>query len=272
MMKKGTIVFKLFFASLCLSLLLVTGCGPSDNKNQGAQQTLPKVLKVGTNATFVPFEFQNEQTKDYDGYDIELIRAIAQTMGVKLEFRNISFDALVPSLLANDIDLAVSGMTITKERKEKILFSAPYYESGQAILLKGSDTSINTLNDLKNHTIAVQMATTAEDLARGLKGANVKVFDNSNEAILELKIGGVTATIVDLPVAQYYLSKHKDENIRLIEHKSDNKEYFGIGMKKDNTFLKEKIDQAILKLKASGEFDKIYKKWFHQNAPTMPES
>ncbi len=244
-----------------------TGCGSSNNTSS----TNEKKIIVGTNPTFVPFEFKDEKTQGYDGYDIDMINAIANKMGAKVEFKNVSFDALIPALMSKDIDIAVSGMTITPERKSKVLFATPYYESGLAIVTKSSTTTINSINDLSNHTVSVQLGTTGAKAAHAINGATIKEFDHSNEALLELKIGNVEAAVLDLPVAQYYMSKHPEENLKIIPLNNNANEYFGIAMSQDNSQLQKEINKAIADLKASGEFDKIYQKWFNQNAPTdMP--
>lgn len=246
--------------------LLLAGCGSSSQQTAAPKE---KVLRVGTNATFVPFEFKNEKTQDYDGYDIDLIKAIAKQMNAKVEFKNVSFDALIPSLGSKDIDIAVSGMTITKARAEKVLFSAPYYESGLAFVVKDGDP-VTQLSDLKGHKIAVQLGTTGADLAHKVEGAQVKDFDHSNEALLELKIGGADAVVLDLPVAQYYVSQHPDDHIKVIPYVTTDKEYFGMAMNKDNTALQSEVNKAIAELKKSGEFNQLYQKWFKQDAPQMP--
>ena len=111
--------------------------------------TSNKKLIVGTNATFVPFEFKDDKTQDYAGFDIDLIRAIGKRINKDVELKNVAFDALIPALNTHDIDVAASGMTITKARSEKVLFSSPYYENALAIVYKDSN-SIHSLEDLKN--------------------------------------------------------------------------------------------------------------------------
>lgn len=255
----------------CVGMALFTGCTSDTAKKPAEQGKKEKVIVVGTNATFVPFEFKNEQTKDYDGYDIDLIKAIAKQMNAKLEFQNVSFDALIPSLGSKHIDIAVSGMTITKARAEKVLFSAPYYESGLAFMVKGEKTNINSPADLGGKTVSVQVGSTGAELASKLENVKVKQFDHSNEAILEMKINGVDAVIMDLPVAQYYAALHKEENIKVVPFELKEKEYFGMAMNKENTQLQSEVNQAIAELKKTGEFNKIYNKWFKQDAPAdMP--
>ena len=249
--------------AVVITAAFVAGCG---NDSKPAAQ---KKLVVGTNATFVPFEFKNDKTSDYDGFDIELIRAIGKKMNRDVELKNVSFDALIPALTTKDIDVAASGMTITKARSEKVLFSSPYYENALAIIYKDG-TTINSLEDLKGLTLAAQLGTTGADLAHKTEGVTVKEFDHSNEALLELKNGGVQAAVIDLPIAQYYSTVHKDENVKVFTY-PNTKEYLGLAIGKDNKELQTEINKAIADLKASGEFNTLYKKWFNTDAPAdMP--
>lgn len=248
-----------------LAATMIAGCGSSSSTQDD------KKIVVGTNATFVPFEFKNEKTTDYDGFDIELIREVGKRLNKEVELKNVSFDALIPALNSHDIDVAVSGMTITKARSQNVLFSSPYYENALAIVFKDG-TPIKSLEDLKGKTLAVQMGTTGADLADKLEGVTVKKFDHSNEALLELNNKGADAVVIDLPVAQYYSTVHKDENIHFIAY-PNTKEYLGMAMNKDNQALQKEINKAIADMKADGTFDKLYQKWFNQPAPAdMPET
>ena len=252
-------VKKLVLGSLMVVMTasLIGGCGSSST-------TTSNKLIVGTNATFVPFEFKDDKTQDYAGFDIDLIRAIGKRINKDVELKNVAFDALIPALNTH-----ASGMTITKARSEKVLFSSPYYENALAVVYKSNDT-IHSLDDLKNKKIAAQMGTTGADLAHKIEGAAVKEFDHSNEALLELKNGGVDATVIDLPVAQYYSTKHPDEHIQILAY-PNTKEYLGLAFNKDNKALEEEINKAIADMKADGEFNSLYKKWFNVDAPAdMP--
>ena len=122
-------VKKLVLGSLMVVMAasLVGGCGSSSTTTSNNK------LIVGTNATFVPFEFKDDKTQDYAGFDIDLIRAIGKRINKDVELKNVAFDALIPALNTHDIDVAASGMTITKARSEKVLFSSPYYENALAI-------------------------------------------------------------------------------------------------------------------------------------------
>jgi len=114
-----------------------------------------KVLRVGTNADFAPFEFQDVSGKEYQGFDMDLIRAIAKEMGYQADIQNINFDGLIPAMESGNLDVIISGMSINDERKQKVDFSEPYYKSGLTIVVKKDNTAINKFNDLAGKKVAV---------------------------------------------------------------------------------------------------------------------
>ena len=252
--------------SVMTAAMVLAGCGGGEQPKSATGAPQQKVLKIGTNATFVPFEFKNDKTGQHDGFDIDMINAIAKKMNAKPEFKDVSFDALIPALFSNDIDIAVSGMSITAARAEKVLFSAPYYEAGLGLIVK-ADSGISSFDDLNGKSVAAQMGTTGADLAEKLPGVTAKQFDHTNEALLELGNNGVDGAIIDLPVAEYYVAQHKDAGFKVIPYASETKEYFGMAINKSNTALKEEVDKAIAAMKADGEFNKIYRKWFDKDMP-----
>lgn len=245
---------------LCTALLMivvmaVAGCGQEKTKNN------VNVLRVGTEATFAPFEFQDDTSKEYVGFDMDLIRAIGKQMGCEVQIQNLAFDGLIPALEAGNIDLAASGMTITEERAKRILFSEPYYQAGVTIMVKKENTDIQSFKDLEGKRIAVQIGTVSAETAAKIPNAVVREFNNSSEVFLELGIGGVDAVINDLPVSAYYLQQNPGcGNKMLAEVRAV--ESYGLAMAKKNTDLKAKIDAALAELKKNGEYDKIYEKWF----------
>lgn len=251
MMKKLLI---LMMAIISAVAMLVAGCGGGEKKAE------TKVLRVGTEATFAPFEFQKEGSKTYDGFDMDLARAIGKQMGRKVEIVNMGFDALIPALNAGNIDCAIAGMTITEERKKAVTFSDPYYTSGLIIMVKKDNDAVKSIADLKGKRLAAQIGTTGEMKSRTVEGAKVTTFNTQDEAALELKNGGVDAVIGDLPVMEYYLAQGGDKYCKTVGEKMEAEQY-GIAVKKDSKLAGE-INQAMAELKKNGEFDKIYKKWF----------
>ena len=134
---------KKWLGILLAGLLLITaGCSDS-KKTEAPAGGAKKVLVVGSNPTFAPFEFVDASGK-VTGFDMELIQLIGKQMGMEVEIKNVAFDGLIPALQKGDLDIAISGMTITEKRKESIIFSDSYYKSGLGVLVKKENTNINS--------------------------------------------------------------------------------------------------------------------------------
>lgn len=248
---------------LCSALLMVivmavAGCGGEEKAKSDA-----KVLRVGTEATYAPFEFQDDKSKEYIGFDMDLIRAVGKQMGYEVQIQNLSFDGLIPALEAGNIDLAASGMTITEERAKKILFSEPYYKAGISVMVKENNNDIKSFNDLAGKSVAVQIGTVSAEAASKIPNAKVREFNNSSEVYLELGIGGVDAAINDLPVSAYYLQQNPNCGNKILPE-IRSVESYGFAMSKKDAELKAKVDAALAELKKNGEYEKIYMKWFKQ--------
>ncbi|NMA60478.1 MAG: basic amino acid ABC transporter substrate-binding protein [Firmicutes bacterium] len=227
-----------------------------------------EVLKVATEAGFMPFEFVDEKTGELLGFDMELIKAIAAELGMEIKIDNISWDGLIPALLNNNYDVAIAGITITEERTQSVNFSTPYFESVLTIVTKNNAADITSLDDLKGKIAAVQISTTgdfeATDLAieGGLKG--ISRFDTVTDAMQAVIIGAADVVIVDLPVAQAYLEANPNAPLKHVGPVADN-EFYGIALNKKNTELLEKINGALAQLHENGTYDKIYQNWFGAN-------
>ena len=249
----------LMMTVICAVAMLAAGCGGEKKEAKKAEPA--KVLRVGTEPTFAPFEFQKEGSKDYDGFDMDLARAIGKQMGAKVEIVNMGFDALIPALNANNIDLIAAGMSITDERKKAITFSEPYYTSGLIIMVNKDNKEVKSEKDLEGKRIAVQIGTTGEKKARSIKGAKVTAFNTNTEAAMELKDKGVDAVINDSPVVGYYLAQGGNKTAMTVGEVMEAEQY-GLAVKKGNDKLAADVNKALAELKKNGEYDKIYKTWF----------
>ena len=249
----------LMMTVICAVAMLAAGCG--GDKKEAKKAEPAKVLRVGTEPTFAPFEFQKEGSKDYDGFDMDLARAIGKQIGAKVEIVNMGFDALIPALNANNIDLIAAGMSITDERKKAITFSDPYYTSGLIIMVNKDNKEIKSDKDLEGKRIAVQSGTTGEKKARSIKNAKVTAFNTNTEAAMELKNKGVDAVINDSPVVGYYLAQGGNKTAMTVGEVMEAEQY-GLAVKKGNDKLAADVNKALAELKKNGEYDKIYKTWF----------
>lgn len=249
---------KLFlFLALLLCLTIVTGCG---------QEKQSSVLRVGMDAAYPPFGFQNMDTKEYEGFDVDIIKAIAKEEGLAAEIRNVNFDGLIPALKSGDLDAAINDITVTEDRKQSVDFSKPYYIAGLGVVVKSDNRDIRSKADLSGKTLGVTIGSTGEEAARKINGANVRTYSTLSDAFLDLKQGAVDAVINDIPTNEYYVAKTEDHSVKTAPVALST-EYLAIAVKKDNKELLSKIDDGLTKIKKNGEFAKIYKKWFGKEPP-----
>lgn len=243
---------------VALAALGLAGCGSSGDK--AAASSDAKVIRVGAETTFPPFEYvENEK---YVGFDLDLADAVCKQMGAKMEFKSMGFDALIPAIQSNQIDLIVSGMDVTPEREKQVLFSDPYFDkTGYVIVVKKDDNAINDWADLKGKTVGAQVGTQQVDLANQAGAGTVKQIDSISQEFMELKAGTVDAVVLDNPVAMFYLKQGADKDAKIIGTPK-NGAPFAMAMNKNNEQLQKDVNKALKELKDNGTYDKIYEKWF----------
>ena len=218
-------------------------------------------MRVGMDAGYPPFGSQNVNTREYEGFDVDIINAIGEEEGLKPEIKNISFDGLIPSLNTNAIDIIINDLTVTEERKVSVDFSERYCTVGMGVVVRGDYNLINDAKDLESKTLGVSIASTGEEAARHVKNANVKVYNAISDAFVELKNGGVDAVVNDTLTNDRYVSSQKDGSVKTTKI-SLNNEDLAIAVKKGNSELLKKINDGLVKIKKNGKYAQIYKKWF----------
>ena len=254
---------KVFITSVFILIfgLLLSACGTSksassDNKSDSSSNA--KTVIVGADTTFPPFE--SEQNGHVQGFDIDLIKAIAKAEGFNVKFKTMAFDGLIPSLQANSIDVAVAGITIKKSRMESVNFSNAYYKSGLSVLVR-KDSDIKGFDDLKGHIIATKKATSSVDYAisHGIDAKNIKQFQNIDQAYQTLVTGGADAVLFDNPVNADFKASH--DNVKIVGDLLTG-EYYGIAVSKKETDLLKKINDGLQKVTADGTYQKLFDKYF----------
>ncbi|NLT94707.1 MAG: basic amino acid ABC transporter substrate-binding protein [Clostridia bacterium] len=255
-------------AVLVISLLTFAGCSSTEKAKTETPQQEEKapqkvVYKVGTEPTFPPFEFTNEKN-EIVGFDIDLIKAIAEDQGFEVEVQQLGFDGLILALQSGNIDIAASGMSITPERLQQVDFSDPYIDAGLAIAVANNNETIKGVDDLKGTKVAVQIGTTGAGKAQELLEAGlikeIKTFPTVDVVMMELMNGGVDAVINDLPVTEAYISKQPGK-IKVVGDVLESDSY-GFAVRKGNTELLEKINAGLKNLKENGKFEEIQNKYF----------
>lgn len=220
-----------------------------------------KVLKVAFEPTFAPFEFTNEKG-EFVGFDVDLIRALAEKAGYKVEMQHIGFDALIPSVQTKIIDCAISGMTITDARSKVITFSDPYYTAGLRVMVMKNNNTIKSYADLNGKRIACQIGTTGENKSRQVPGGIVTAYNTNTEAAMEMVAGGADAVINDAPVVAFFLKTPAGKNCKAVGEVLEAENY-GIAFNKADVKLIKAINKALAAMKKDGSYDKLYAKWFN---------
>lgn len=245
-----------------LSMSLV-GCGSTEKKETGADAIKKKgKLVVGTATGYYPFEM-TDKNGQLVGFDIEVAKALGKELGVEIEFQNYAFSGLIPALQAKKVDLVIAGMTITDKRKEVVDFSETYFKSGQAMLISKKYPNVKTWEDLdkKGNVIAVSMGTTADQTASKMfKNAEVKKFEGSALAGLEVLNGKAVAVIHEVPWVAIYNKMNSDATYTVLEPFTT--EELGIAVPKGNEQLLAEINKFVKKYKAGEDYKKAYTYWF----------
>ena len=219
-----------------------------------AVSTEKDVLVFGTNAEFPPFEYLGDDGEP-DGFDIALIKAIGEKMGVEVEIQNMEFASLVAAT-GTKIDGVIAGLTVTDERKEAVDFSDAYYEAVQYVIVP-ADSTIATADDLKNKTIGVQLGTTGMFIAEEIEGATVQSYNKAVDAVNDLNNGRVDLFIIDRNPAEVFVSKFPDKIVAIegAQFGFEAEEY-AIALPKGSELV-EQVNTALAELKADGTFDAL---------------
>jgi ABC-type amino acid transport substrate-binding protein len=238
-------IFFLFF------IILLTSC-KDHNK-----ESIKKII-VGTSIDYPPFAFYKQGKPT--GFEIELISKVMSNLNLDFEIQDIPFNSIIAALQSNRIDLSISAITATPERKENVGFSIPYLRS-YTVLMVGKESKIKNLQDLNNCIVGVQSGTTYEMLAKNIaKDQQFKIHSLAKipELLQEYQSGRIHALIVGNVEAKTFLDINP--NFRIIEIENTDVE-FAVAIPK-NSSLVEKINQEILKLKSEGFIDNLSKKYF----------
>lgn len=268
-MKRG---FSLLFLLVVL-VIVVTGCGGGSSGSSSASKKAEPaasdavldaikktgVLTVGTDSTFAPFEYtENNQMV---GFDIDLVREIAKLIGAKdVKFVDIDFKGLIPGLQAKQFDMIASAMYITDERKKVINFSDPYYPGGLVIMVQKDNNTIKGPEDLKDKKIAVQIGTKSVTyLQQNYPEAKLVEVEKNAEMFLELENGRVDAVVTGKPAAKLYVQKRP---VLKVLDKQLTVEEYGFGIRKEDTEFLKAVNNALKTLKENGTYQKLVDKWF----------
>jgi glutamine transport system substrate-binding protein len=248
--------FKLLSILLVLTLLLAA-CGTKDENTGSGKEEEGKVYKVGIDTTYPPFEF--EEAGEYKGIDIDIINAIAKNQGIKIEFSPMDFGGIIPAMQANQLDIAIAGMSITDDRKKVVDFSDPYFDAGLTLVVEGGNEKITSIDDLKGKKLAAKKGTTGAKFAQenaSKYGFEVVQFNDSPAMFQEVANGNADALIEDYPVIAYAIAQN-DLGLKTIGDRLNGDQYGIAVLKGENADIIKKINTGLEELKEDGTYDEI---------------
>ena len=228
----------------------------ADDTTAAGDDEAAKVLKMGTNAAFPPYEYKEGDA--FVGIDVEIATAIAAELGMTLEIVDMEFDSIITSVQQGEVDFGMAGMTITDERLLEVNFTSSYATGVQSVIVaEGSD--IATIDDLAGKKIGVQLGTTGDIYATGDYGADfVTAYGKGADAVIALKGGDVDAVIIDNEPAKAFVAEN--EGLKILDTDYAIEDY-AIAVKKENTDLLDKINAALETLTSNGTIDSIISKY-----------
>jgi polar amino acid transport system substrate-binding protein len=244
--------------TLLTTVLVAAGCGDDDggSSSSGINTLSEGKLTVGSDIPYKPFEFGN--APDYQGFDVDVVKAIADKLNLEAEFVKTPFDTIFRNLAQGKFDMVASASTITPEREKTVDFSDSYFPADQSLMVKqGSD--IRTVDDVAGKVVGAQLGTTGADYAKDKSQASsVRTYDLIDDAFNALEAGQVEAVINDCPVSKYAENSHND---LVVVQAIDTNEEYGIAFQKGSD-LRSKFNEQLAKLRDNGGLERISNKWF----------
>jgi polar amino acid transport system substrate-binding protein len=221
-------------------------------------------LKVGTEASGLPFSFIDPKTNLPDGFMVDVIKAVGKEAGFEVTVEPMEFSALISSLTSGKVDLTSAAMYITPKRQKVIDFSDPIFGYGEGmIVLKDDKKDYTSFNELPGETVGAQLGTL---YVSPLQEANifkeVKVYDTVQNMMQDVNAGRIKAGFADAPMMSYFLANGQFSNVTLVKtYKPVIPGEIGIGIPKGKPELVKSVNDGLAKLKASGKLDELIAKW-----------
>lgn len=250
---------KLFKVLLLMTLVLsLSACGAKESDK----------ITIGIDDTYPPMEFRDDND-DLVGFDIDFANALAEEMGVEIEFLPTAWDGIFSALKSERYDMIISSVSITPDRLKEFEFSTPYLSNGQVIVVAEGSDMVESVADLEGMVVGVQLGTTADNAAAKQMAETpfeLKQYDDIVQTFSDMKAGRVNAVVVDYAVAIEFVTNNPGE-YQITTAQLTN-EPIGVCIKQGNTDLKAQVDKAIAALQEEGTLVPISEKWLGGNYVT----
>jgi polar amino acid transport system substrate-binding protein len=268
-------------------LFVAVGCGGDDDEEeaapQGAGETeaaeenpynlkTPGTLVVGMNLQYKPQMYLEDG--EPTGYDVDLLNALAEDLGVELEIENLDFNGLIPGLVSKQFDMVSVGLSATEERKKSVDFSRGYVPYAQILAARKDDTTPATIeawNDSSKTITSLQGATAEQRVQETFPNAQSESFPDQNAAFLQVSTGRADGIVVENYLLAQFNKSNNDVLKEVAFPEPLHVEYGSWAVQKGNTELVERLDEFICEMQTSGELASLYEKWHETALPPMPD-
>lgn len=239
--------------TVLMAALVITGCG----------STAKKKIIIGLDDNFPPMGFRDDKNQIV-GFDVDMAKEAAKKLGMEVEFKPIDWNSKEAELNGKRVDILWNGLTITEKRKENIAFTKPYMENHQIIIVN-TNSIVKTKSDLAGKVVGTQDGSSSVEAIEAEPNVmksfkELKKFGDNVAALMDLKAGRLDAVVVDEVVGRYYIAKKPGEYVVLSDHFGA--EEYGVGMRKDDKELLEKLQKALDDMKKEGISAQVSQKWF----------
>ncbi|WP_373752976.1 basic amino acid ABC transporter substrate-binding protein [Neisseria weixii] len=258
-------------AAIACSALTLVACGGQSKDTTGAAPAAAdpnKVYRVAMNAEFAPFESRDANGK-VEGFDVDLMDAMAKAGNFKIEYKHQPWESLFPALKNGDVDIVISGVTITDERKQSMDFTDSYFEITQVVLVP-QGKAISNSEDLKNlNKVGVVTGQTGDfSVSKILGNDSPKIarFETVPLVVKELENGGLDAVVSDSAVIANYVKNNPTKGMDFVTLPDFTVENYGIATRKGDEATVQMLNDALKKVRESGEYDQIKAKYFADEA------
>ncbi|MFS0861182.1 amino acid ABC transporter substrate-binding protein [Fredinandcohnia sp. 179-A 10B2 NHS] len=270
---------KKLWAIMILLLVVLAACGTNDEKNTGGNEANNNeesaslydeirekgVLTVGTEGTYAPFTFHNEEDK-LTGYDVEVIREVAKRLDLEVEFQETQWDSMFAGLNSKRFDLIANQVGINEDRLANYDFSEPYTYSSAVIVVPTDNDVIKSFEDLKGKKSAQSLTSNYGAIAEE-NGAELVGVEGLAQAIELIKQGRAEVTVNDKLAVLDYVKQQGDESIK-IAAESDDRSEMAFTLNKGNEELVEAINEQLAAMREDGTLEKISQEWFGEDVST----
>jgi len=221
-----------------------------------------ETLRVVTDPSFVPFEMMDQETGEMIGFDMEIIREVADRAGFEIDLNTMDFNGIIPALQTGNVDIAIAGITITEEREEIVDFSNPYYDSGLRILVREGNDEVSEFDDLEGKKIGTKIGSTSYDyLVKNLDANDgVTPYPGSSDMYMALMSRAIDAVFYDAPNVGYFARTKGEGKVKTVGPLYEGQQY-GIALKSGSEWVDD-VNDALAAMKEDGTYKTIYEKWF----------